>query len=82
MPEGPAPRLKRPVWVVPSVIVIAAALLLTHPGRALAHRLVASLRLSPFANVSIPAVTAVAYAGFYLCVILAAGVYHFRTRDL
>lgn len=45
MPEGPVPRLKRPAWVVPSVIVIVAALLLTHPGRAVAHRFFSSLRI-------------------------------------
>lgn len=35
----------RPVWVVPSVIVIATALLLTHPGRAVADRFLSSLRI-------------------------------------
>jgi hypothetical protein len=45
LPEGPVPRLKRPAWVVPSVVVIVAALLLTHPGRAAAHRFFSSLRI-------------------------------------
>ena len=41
-----------------------------------------SLRFSPFANVSIPSHVAVAYAGLFLCVMLAAAVWHFRRRDL
>jgi hypothetical protein len=45
LPEGPVPKLKRPAWAVLSVVVIVAALLLTHPGRAVAHRFFSSLRI-------------------------------------
>jgi hypothetical protein len=45
LPEGSVPRVKRPAWVVPSVVVILAALLLTPPGRAVAHRFFSSLRI-------------------------------------
>jgi Cu-processing system permease protein len=44
--------------------------------------LAASLSFSPFANVSIPSVTALEYAAFYFAVILGAAVYSFRKRDL
>jgi ABC-2 type transport system permease protein len=44
--------------------------------------LAGSLRFSPFANVSIPSPTAVAYAGLFLCVVLAVALAHFRRRDL
>ena len=41
-----------------------------------------SLSFSPFANVSIPSLTAMGYAGVYLVVVVAAGVWHFGQRDL
>jgi hypothetical protein len=44
--------------------------------------LAGSLSFSPFANVSIPSGTAVAYAGVYLVVALGVAVYHFGRRDL
>jgi ABC-2 type transport system permease protein len=44
--------------------------------------LAGSLSFSPFANVSIPSGTALAYAGVYLCAALAVAIYHFRRRDL
>ncbi len=44
--------------------------------------LAGSLSFSPFANVSIPSVTAVWYAGLYLCVALAVAIRHFQARDL
>lgn len=44
--------------------------------------LAGSLSFSPFANVSIPSGTAVAYAGVYLIVVLAAAIHHFHRRDL
>lgn len=44
--------------------------------------LAGSLRYSPFANVSIPTMTAVAYAGVFLIVVVGVAVYHFRVRDL
>lgn len=44
--------------------------------------LAGSLSFSPFANTSIPSMTAVAYAGAYLCIVFATAVYHFNRRDL
>ncbi|MDB4878351.1 MAG: hypothetical protein JWM41_4797 [Gemmatimonadetes bacterium] len=44
--------------------------------------LAGSLSFSPFANVSIPSGTAVAYAAAYLAVVLAIATYHFNRRDL
>jgi hypothetical protein len=40
----PVSRRKRPIWAV-TVSVVAVALVLTHPGRALAGRLLSSLRI-------------------------------------
>lgn len=48
----------------------------------MATPLAASLPFSPFANVSIPSVSMIGYAGFYLIVALAIAVYHFHERDL
>jgi Cu-processing system permease protein len=48
----------------------------------MATPLAASLPFSPFANVSIPSVTMIGYAEFYLIVALAIAVYHFHARDL
>lgn len=44
--------------------------------------LAGSLPFSPFANVSVPSPTMMAYAGFYLLLALAIAVYHFHQRDL
>ena len=44
--------------------------------------LAGSLSFSPFANVSIPSITAVSYAGVYLCVVIGIAIYHFNARDL
>ena len=44
--------------------------------------LAGSLSFSPFANVSIPSWTAVAYALAYLCAALAVAAWHFNRRDL
>jgi Cu-processing system permease protein len=44
--------------------------------------LAASLSFSPFANVSIPSMTAVAYAGAYLLVVLGLAIRRFSRRDL
>jgi ABC-type transport system involved in multi-copper enzyme maturation permease subunit len=44
--------------------------------------LAGALQFSPFANISVPSGTMVAYAGFYLLVILALAIYHFERRDL
>jgi ABC-2 type transport system permease protein len=44
--------------------------------------LAGSLSFSPFANVSIPSLTAVSYAVFFLLVVLAVAMYHFGRRDL
>ncbi len=44
--------------------------------------LAGSLPFSPFANVSIPSMTMIGYAGFYLLISLAIAVYHFHLRDL
>jgi Cu-processing system permease protein len=72
------------------IVTLGVIASLVQPGESLWRRaayemqtpLAGSLRFSPFANVSIPSMTAVAYAGFYLCVVMAAAVYHFRRRDL
>jgi ABC-type transport system involved in multi-copper enzyme maturation permease subunit len=42
----------------------------------------ASLSFSPFANVSIPSMTAVVYAVVYLAIMLGVAIYHFDRRDL
>jgi Cu-processing system permease protein len=63
---------------------------LVMPGESLWRRaayemqtpLAGSLSFSPFANVSIPSGTAVAYAGVYLVLMLAVGIWHFQRRDL
>lgn len=44
--------------------------------------LAGSLPFSPFANVSIPSMTMIGYAGFYLLISLVIAVYHFHLRDL
>jgi ABC-2 type transport system permease protein len=44
--------------------------------------LAASLSFSPFANVSIPSLTALAYAACYFCVVVGLAVYVFHQRDL
>jgi ABC-2 type transport system permease protein len=44
--------------------------------------LAGSLSFSPFANVSIPSVTAVVYAGAYMVLVLAVAIRHFGRRDL
>jgi ABC-2 type transport system permease protein len=44
--------------------------------------LAGSLQFSPFADVSIPSPTMIAYAGAYLLAALAVAVYHFNQRDL
>ncbi|MFZ0211888.1 MAG: ABC transporter permease subunit [Candidatus Acidiferrales bacterium] len=44
--------------------------------------LAGSLPFSPFANVSIPSGMMIGYAGVYLVVALAIGIWHFQVRDL
>jgi len=44
--------------------------------------LAGALQSSPFANVSVPSVTMVGYAGCYLLLMLALAIYHFQRRDL
>lgn len=74
----------------PQVVTVGVLSSLIQPGESLWRRaafemqtpLAGSLSFSPFANVSIPSVTAVAYAGVYLCVVLAVATYHFRQRDI
>jgi Cu-processing system permease protein len=44
--------------------------------------LAGSLPFSPFANVSVPSLTMIGYAGFYLLLALAIAVWHFHQRDL
>jgi Cu-processing system permease protein len=69
------------LWIVSSLIM---------PGESLWRRaayemqtpLAGSLSFSPFANVSIPSVTAIGYAGFYLVVVLAIATWQFGRRDL
>jgi len=72
------------------IVSLGVACSLIMPGESLWRRaayemqtpLAASLSFSPFANVSIPSLTAVAYAGAYLLVVLAVTVRHFNRRDL
>ena len=45
MPDAPAGSPKRPVWVVPVVLVLAVAFLLTRPGRAVGGRFLSTLRI-------------------------------------
>lgn len=44
--------------------------------------LAGSLPFSPFANISIPSLTMIGYAGFYALTALAIALYHFHVRDL
>jgi Cu-processing system permease protein len=44
--------------------------------------LAGSLQFSPFADISVPSLTMVGYAGVYLFVALAIAIYHFQHRDL
>jgi Cu-processing system permease protein len=44
--------------------------------------LAGSLQFSPFADVSVPSLTMIGYAGVYLLVALGIAVYHFHQRDL
>lgn len=72
------------------VVTVGVISSLIQPGESLWRRaayemqtpLAGSLSFSPFANVSIPSLTAVAYAGVYLCAVLAVATYHFRRRDI
>ena len=72
------------------IVTLGVVTSLIMPGESLWRRaayemqtpLAASLSFSPFANVSIPSMTAVAYAGAYLIVVLAAAIRHFSRRDL
>ena len=72
------------------IVTLGVISSLIMPGESLWRRaayemqtpLAASLSFSPFANVSIPSGTAVAYAGVYLVVALCVAIYHFHRRDL
>ena len=72
------------------IVTVGVVSSLIMPGESLWRRaayemqtpLAGSLSFSPFANVSIPSGTAVAYAAFYLVVVLAAAVHRFGERDL
>ena len=72
------------------IVTLGVVSSLIMPGESLWRRaayemqtpLAGSLSFSPFANVSIPSVTALAYATAYLIVALAAGVWQFNRRDL
>lgn len=44
--------MNRSVWMVPAVLVFAVALLISHPGQAIAHRLLSSLRIETPKRVS------------------------------
>ena len=44
--------------------------------------LAGSLQFSPFADISVPSLMMVGYAGAYLLVALAIAIYHFQNRDL
>ena len=72
------------------IVTLGVISSLVMPGEALWRRaayemqtpLAASLSFSPFANVSIPSLTAVAYAAVYLVIALAVAIYHFQQRDV
>jgi Cu-processing system permease protein len=44
--------------------------------------LAGSLQFSPFADISVPSLAMIAYAGVYLLIALAIAMYHFGKRDL
>jgi hypothetical protein len=44
--------------------------------------LAGSLQFSPFADISVPSLMMVGYAGAYLLGALAIAIYHFQNRDL
>jgi hypothetical protein len=44
--------------------------------------LAGSLQFSPFADVSVPSVAMIGYAGVFLLGALAVAIYHFQNRDL
>jgi Cu-processing system permease protein len=72
------------------IVTLGVASSLIMPGESLWRRaayemqtpLAGSLSFSPFANVSIPSLLAVAYAGLFLVGTLAVAIYHFQRRDL
>jgi ABC-2 type transport system permease protein len=72
------------------IVTVGVVTSLIMPGESLWRRaayemqtpLAGSLSFSPFANVSIPSLVAVGYAGVYLLVVLAIAVGHFAQRDL
>jgi Cu-processing system permease protein len=72
------------------IVTVGVVSSLIMPGESLWRRaayemqtpLAGSLSFSPFANVSIPSMTAVGYGCFYLIVVLAVAVVHFQQRDL
>lgn len=72
------------------IVTVGIVSSLIMPGESLWRRaayemqtpLAGSLSFSPFANVSIPSVTAVAYACVYLVIVLAVAIIHFQQRDL
>jgi Cu-processing system permease protein len=72
------------------IVTVGIVSSLIMPGESLWRRaayemqtpLAGSLSFSPFANVSIPSMTAVGYACVYLALVLAVAVIHFQQRDL
>jgi Cu-processing system permease protein len=72
------------------IVTLGVVSSLVMPGESLWRRaayemqtpLAGSLSFSPFANVSIPSMAAVGYAGVYLVVVLAFAIRHFNHRDL
>jgi Cu-processing system permease protein len=72
------------------IVTLGIVSSLIMPGESLWRRaayemqtpLAGSLSFSPFADVSIPSVTAIAYAGVYVIVVLAVATRHFGRRDL
>jgi ABC-type transport system involved in multi-copper enzyme maturation permease subunit len=72
------------------IVTVGVVSSLIMPGESLWRRaayemqtpLAGSLSFSPFANVSIPSMTAVGYACVYLVIVLAAAIIHFQQRDL
>jgi ABC-2 type transport system permease protein len=72
------------------IVTLGIASSLVMPGESLWRRaayemqtpLAGSLSFSPFANVSIPSLLAVGYAGVYLLVVVGIAIYHFEVRDL
>ena len=77
-------------WITFWLVLLGIVSSLIMPSEAIWRRaafemqspLAGSLPFSPFANVSVPSTAMIGYAGVYLLIALALGIYHFQLRDL